>query len=112
MGDNGADTADRVHMALSGGDLRPGDDGFGQAVAARARADGAALGAEVSAAARGGNAGGATTSEEETVDTDAGTPESDEDELDDTVRPPVDPPATRGAAGRDGKPASKNGSRS
>jgi hypothetical protein len=47
-----SDTADRVHRALTGGDeLRPGDPGFGQAVAERARTG--QLGGLVSRAARG-----------------------------------------------------------
>jgi hypothetical protein len=46
-----SDTARRVHRALSGGALSPGDPGFGQAVASRACTG--ALGSLVSRAARG-----------------------------------------------------------
>jgi len=50
-----SEVAEAVHEVLGGGELSPGDEGFGEAVSEQAREDGRALGQAVSEAARGAN---------------------------------------------------------
>ncbi len=81
--DERSETAKRVHEALTGGDeLKPGDEGFGEAVSQRARNPEVDLGDEVSKAARGENG-------------DDEDDENDEDDNDDSGRrgPPEGVPA-------------------
>ncbi len=63
-GDNKSDVAKAVHDALTGedNDLKPGDEGFGQAVADRAKDPDVHLGQEVSGAARNANGSAGTGS--------------------------------------------------